>query len=143
MSDNYILRDNSLDKLAIKYLVVGKAYAKPIVEKKPNKTSYEIGGNVTLSCQVEGTTFAVYDIKWYKQLPNGTSKLLKSEESVVKSSWPLTELSGQNEGTYKCTIFRSVLRYSASALVNINVKGTVNFMIRFIKIIIDCIVFFS
>ena len=142
MSDNYILRDNSLDNLAIKYLVVGKAYAKPIVEKKPNKTSYEIGGNVTLSCHVEGTTLPLYDIKWHKLLPNGKFKPLKTEESVVKSILMLTGLSGQNEGTYKCTIFRSVLRYSASALVNINVKGIVNFMICFIKIIIDCIVFF-
>ena len=104
--------------------VIGKAYAKPIVEKKPNKGTYEIGGSVTLSCQVEGTTLAVYDIKWHKLLPNGTFIHLKSEESVVKSSWPLTKLSGQNEGTYKCTIYRDALGYNARALVNINVKGT-------------------
>ena len=105
------------------------------MEKKPNKGKYEIGGSVTLSCQVEGTTIPLYDIKWHKQLPNGGFEPIKSEESVVKSILMLTELSEQDEGTYKCTIHRYPLGYNASALVNINVKGIVNFMICFIKII--------
>jgi hypothetical protein len=95
------------------------------VEKKPNKTSYEIGGSVTLSCHVEGTTVPVYDIEWYKRLSsNGTFEKIKSERSVVKSIWTLTGSCELDGGAYMCKIYRKPLKYSAtSELVNINVKG--------------------
>ena len=87
-----------------------------------------MGSSVTLSCQVEGSATAIplYDIEWYKYSGpgrNGTLSKIKSEESVVKSIWPLTELCERDEGTYVCKIHRSVLRYSASKLINIYVKG--------------------
>ena len=84
-----------------------------------------MGSSVTLSCHVEGTTIPVYDIEWYMYRGpgrNGTFKMIKSEESV-KSILMLNLLSEGDEGTYMCKIHRSVLRYSASKLINIYVKG--------------------
>ena len=79
---------------------------------------------MTLSCQVEGTTVSLYNIEWYRRLaPDEKFIKLKSEKRATKVIWTLTDLSERDEGTYMCKINRKPLRYSAKALVNINVKG--------------------
>ena len=104
----------------------GKAYAKPIVEKNPNKALYEIKDNVKLTCHAEGVTVAVYDIKWYKQRKNEKFKQLKTQGSYVNGMWTetlsLNGLSERDEGTYMCQIYRYPLQYSANELVDISVK---------------------
>ena len=105
----------------------GKAYAKPIVEKKPNKAFYFIEDSVKLTCRAEGITVAVYDIIWYKLSCDGKFKKVRTGGNYVNGMWTetlsLTELSESDEGTYMCQIYRYPLQYSAKELVNIRVKA--------------------
>ncbi len=109
-----------------KFLVAGKAYAKPIVKKNPNKASYDIGGNVALSCHAEKTTTG-YEINWYKLSSNGKPKQLNTVNKRVNNKNTkilfIKSLTNLDEGTYKCEIKRYRPLYSANVLVNISVKG--------------------
>ena len=96
------------------------------MKKNPNKASYDIGGNVELSCHAEKTTTG-YEIKWYKLSSNEKPEELNAASKRVNNMntknlliKPLTNL---NEGTYKCEIKRFRPLYSANVLVNISVKG--------------------
>ena len=104
----------------------GKAYAKPIVVKKPNKALYDIEDSVKLTCHAEGITVAAYEIMWYKLNSDEKFEKLRSAGSYVNGMWTetlsLNGLSERDEGTYMCKIHRYPLQYSAKELVNISLE---------------------
>ena len=106
-------------------LTPGKAYRKAKIEKKPNKSYYDVGSNVNLTCEAEKNT-NLYEIMWYKRDSQGNPMKLKSAlNGTGILTLTLNSLSGKNAGSYECVISRPQVNYYNSRVVNINVKGMV------------------
>ena len=109
------------------FVFIGKAYDSPIIEVKPNNTTFKEGVNVTLSCWLSELTDSAYEIKWYK---NGNVREIKSDESdgdgeVKKYALPLKSLTVKDEGEYRCVIVRRDLGYQNSSSTKIIVEGII------------------
>ncbi len=105
------------------YSCLGKAYRKAKIQKKPDKTYYDIGSNVNLTCEAEENT-NLYDIRWYKLDSQGYPIEL---ESALNGPGililTLNSLSAKDSGIYKCVISRPEVNYHNSGFFKISVKG--------------------
>ena len=104
-----------------------KGYAKPLVTKEPNKTLYDLGDKVELTCRAANIKTG-YDITWYRLYSNGTQR--KFELAPINYGFPfvrvklvLNSLSSKTAGSYKCTIARPKANYNAFQIVNVTLKG--------------------
>ena len=93
-----------------------KAYAVPVIKRKPDYCWYEIGGSVELICHVEKVTNQ-YRFEWSKV---GSNRILTRDKKLR-----LKSLSEDDAGTYKCKLSRFAVRYTIYRTVNISVKGIV------------------
>ncbi len=105
------------------YSCLGKAFRKAQVQKEPNKTYYNIGSNVNLTCEAEKNT-NLYEIVWYKLDSQRTPIELKSAlNGPGILTLTLNSLTPQNSGIYMCVVSRPQVNYYNSQSVNINVEG--------------------
>ena len=104
-------------------LFTGKPYKKISIQKEPNRTYYEPGSNVKLTCDVGNDTF--YSIGWYKRNFLGNFEAIKSIFHGSGSfTLDLNSLYAHDLGTYACVVFRSPLYYN-SVSTTIQFKGSV------------------
>ena len=94
------------------------------IQKKPNKTYYDIGSNVNLICEA-GKNTNLYKIIWYKLDSQG--KPMKKKSVALNGPGILTltlnSLSVKDSGSYKCEVFRPQVNYYNSEFASINVQG--------------------
>ena len=103
---------------------LGKAYRKAQIQLQPNKTYYDVGSNVTLTCEADINTH-LYKITWYKRdLQGKLSKVKCSVQGPGYLTLTLNSTTAQNSGTYTCEISRPEVNYCNWRFVKITVKGT-------------------
>ena len=92
---------------------------------KPNKTVFDTGDTVTLSCSASVPTKTAYVIKWYKK---GLVGELKSEKrydvtGMEKSRLLTLKLTEKDDGEYRCDLVRRAVNYKKSTTIKIFVQG--------------------
>lgn len=94
---------------------------------EPNRSLYDIGDNLNLSCQAEENT-NLYTIKWYKKSSEGS---FEEQESTLKTNGIYTQTlslkkMSEPKVTYKCIIGRYPVNYSDYKMVTVELKGNKN-----------------
>ena len=113
----------------------GTAWAKTVVKKVPNKTLYDIGDSLKLSCQADENANE-YKITWYKINSRGKLERQSPDIKIIKRAYVYVlflEKMKEQKVTYKCEIQRVPVHYRNSKLVTVELKGN---LISFMDMII-------